>query len=165
MKPLATLVGAAIILAAAILFLVTGRAVSTSIRPALAPTRPTPAPSRSAMSVTIESVKPTTVTRKNTSVTFHLAVKGIVLDTAHMGKANVRGHGHIQLYVDRIPGDAYTRSDLKHWLASLPETTFALNLPPTLVGGPGKHRIIVALAQNDGVLYRAPVVGITITAK
>jgi hypothetical protein len=66
--------------------------------------------------------------------------------------------------VDRIPGDAYAREDLKYWLASLPETTFALNLPPALVGGSGKHRIIVALARNDDRLYRAPVACVTIIA-
>jgi hypothetical protein len=160
MKPPTTLVGASAILAAAILFLVTGCAASTATKRAT----PRPSTSRPAMSVRILSVKPATVTKKKATVTFHLRVKGLVFDTAHMGKANVRGHGHLQLYVDRIPGDAYARNDLKYWLASLAETTIALNLPPTLVGGPGKHRIIVALAQNDDVLYRAPVASITITA-
>jgi hypothetical protein len=124
------------------------------------------APSTPKMSVTIVSVKPTTVTGKNTTVTFHLRVKGIVLDAMHIGKANVRGHGHIQVYVDSIPKDAYVRKNLKqHWLASLAATTIALNLSPMLVGGRGKHRIIVALAQNNSVLYRVPPARVTITVK
>lgn len=44
-------------------------------------------------------------------------------------------------------------------------TTISLNLPPMLIGGTGKHKIIVALAQNNYVLYRTPTASITITAK
>src|SRR5947208_5177259 len=143
MKRLVTAIAASTMLAASTLVPVTGHAAST--------------PPRSSMSVTIVSVKPSTVTAKHADVTFQLRVKGLVLDATHMGKANVRGHGHIQLYVDGIPTDAYVRKDLKqHWLASLAATTLSLNLSPALVGGRGKHRIIVALAQNNDVLYRAP---------
>ena len=157
MKPPTTLVGASAILAAAILFLVTGCA---------APSPPKPSASKPAMSVRIVSVKPATVTKKKATVTFHLRVKGLVLDATHMGKANVRGHGHLQFYVDRIPSAAYVRKDLTHpWLAALGATTPVLNLSPTLIGGRGKHRILVALAQNDYVLYRARAASITITAK
>ena len=160
MKPPTTLVGASAILAAATLFLVTGCAAPTA--PKLATSRP--ATSRPPMSVRIISVKPATVTRKQATVTFHLRVKGLVFDAAHMGKANVRGHGHIQLYADKIPSDAYVRKDLtQHWLASLAATTIALNLSPPLVGGPGKHRIIVALAQNNYVLYKESSAAVTIT--
>ena len=152
MKRLVTAIAASTILAATTLVPATSHAAS--------------APSTPRMSVTIVSVTPTTVTAKHATVTFHLRVKGLVLDATHIGKANVRGRGHIQLYVDRIPTDAYARKDLKqHWLASLAATTIALNLSPTLVGGMGKHRIIVALAQNNGVLYRVPTAAISITAK
>src|SRR2546423_8329213 len=146
MKPPTTLVGASAILAAAILFLVTGCAAPAATK------RATPRPSitKPMMSVRIVSVKPATVTKKKADVTFHLRVKGIVFDTAHMGKANVRGHGHLQFYVDRIPSDAYVGKDLLHpWLASLAATSPVLNLSPSLIGGRGKHRIIVALAQNN----------------
>src|SRR5712691_10574104 len=110
MKRLVTSIAASTILAATTLFPVTGHAAS--------------APSTPAMAVTIVSVKPTTVTAQNAVVTFQLRVKGIVLDATHIGKANVRGRGHIQLYVDRIPTDAYARKDLKqHCLPSLAATT------------------------------------------
>ena len=152
MKRLVTSVAASTVLGASILFLVTGHGAST--------------PPKRAMSVTVVSVKPTTVTAKHATVTFHLRVKGIVLDATHMGKANVRGHGHIQLYANSVPKDAYVRKDLKqHWLASLAATTIGLNLLPTIVGGRGKHRIIVALAQNNGVLYKAPSAAVSITVK
>jgi hypothetical protein len=151
-KHIVTSIAASIILPASTFVPVTGHAAS--------------APSTPKMSVTIVSVKPTTVTGKNATVTFHLRVKGIVLDAMYIGKANVRGHGHIQLYVDSIPKDAYVRKDLKqHWLASLAATTLSLNLSPALVGGRGKHRIIVALAQNNSVLYHVPPASTTITVK
>jgi hypothetical protein len=152
MKRLVTAVAASAVLAAAILVPVAGHAASTL--------------PRSAMSVKIVSVRPTTVTRKQATVTFHLRVTGMVLDIAHMGQANIRGHGHIQIYVDTIPKDAYVRKDLKqHWLASLAETTIALNISPMLVGGKGKHRIIVALAQDNYVLYHALPASVTLTVK
>jgi hypothetical protein len=152
MKRLVTLVAACTILAATTLFPVTGHAA--------------PSPSTPTMSVTIVSAQPTTVTAKHATVTFHLRVKGIVLDATHIGKANIRGHGHIQLYANRIPTDAYVQKDLKqHWLASLAATTLGLNLLPTIVGGRGKHRIIVALAKNNGVLYRVRTASVTITVR
>jgi hypothetical protein len=121
---------------------------------------------RAAMKVVIASVKPTTVTKKHAAVAFRLTVKGITLDAGHMGKANVSGHGHIQLYVDKVPKDAYTKKDLKHnWLASLAAPVFGLNLSPQVLGSLGKHRIIIALAQNNYVLYRTPTAAVTITAK
>lgn len=153
MKRLVTSFLASSLMAAALLFPLIGN--SPVVRAA------TPS-----MSIKIVSVSPTTVTGKKAGVTFHLLVKGMVLDAVHMGKANVRGHGHIQLYVDKIAVDAYVKKDLQHnWLASLAATTISLNLSPTLIGGVGKHKIIVALAQNNYILYRVPAAAITITAK
>jgi hypothetical protein len=151
MKRLVTAVVTSTILAATGLSPFTGHAAFAQSKPAI--------------SVTVVSVNPTTVTAKHAAVTFHLSVKGMVLDGLHMGKVNVSGHGHIQLYVDKVPSDAYARKDLQHWLASLATTTLTLNLSPAIVGGTGKHKIIVALAQNNGVLYSAPTASITITVK
>jgi hypothetical protein len=124
---------------------------------ALATTKPS-------MSVTIVSVSPTTITTKKATVTFHLRVSRFVLDAVHMGKSNVAGRGHFQIYVDKIPTDAWVKKDLQHnWLAALAATTISLNLPPALVGGTGKHRIYVALAQNNYILYKVPTASITIT--
>ena len=154
MKALVTSVAASTILAATILLPVAGHAA--------------PIPPKTKMGVTIVSVTPKTVIRKNRFVTFRLQlhVKGLVLDPRHIGKANVRGHGHVQVYVDRIPADAYVRRDPKHWLgAPLAGTTLRITVPPTLIGARGTHRLLVALAQNNSVLYRVPASSATITVK
>src|SRR5919198_1547318 len=111
---------------------------------------PPPAAHKPAMGVTIVSLTPRTVIRKNPFVTFRiqLRVKGMVLDPKHIGQANVRGRGHIQVYVDRIPSNAYARRNPTHWL-----------------GAPGKHKLFVALAQNNSILYRGPAARTTITVK
>ena len=143
MKPLVASVAASTILAATILLPVTGHAAP-----------PAPKPS---MGISIVSLTPRTVIRKNRSVTFRiqLRVNGIVLDPRHIGKANVRGHGHIQVYVDRIPSDAYARRNPTRWLgAPLAGKTLRITVPPALLGGRGTHRLIVALAQNNSILYR-----------
>jgi len=154
MKALVTSVTASTILAATIVFPVIGHAA--------------PVPPKASMGVTIVSVTPRSVIRKNRSVTFRLQlhVRGIVLDPRHIGKANVRGQGHVQVYVDRIPADAYVRRDPKRWLgAPLAGTTLRITVPPTLIGARGTHRLIVALAQNNSVLYRVPAASTTITVK
>jgi hypothetical protein len=159
MKALVTSVAASTILAATILFPVAGQA---------APVPPQHAASKPSMRVTIVSVTPRTVIRKNRFVTFRLQlhVRGIVLDPRHIGKANVPGRGHVQVYVDRIPADAYVRRDSKRWLgAPLAGTTLRITVPPTLIGARGTHRLLVALAQNNSVLYRVPASSATITVK
>jgi hypothetical protein len=122
-----------------------------------------PSPS---MSVSIlSSTGPRTITKPQ-NVTFHLKVSGMTLDSRHMGKANVSGHGHLQVYANRIPADAYSKKDLKHnWLASLADPTFTLKLSSAVLGGKGKHKIIVALAKNNSVLYHAPTASFTITVR
>jgi len=90
------------------------------------------------------------------TVTLHLTVSGIHLDAQHIGKRAWDHQGHIQLYVDRIPRNAYTRPSLQHWLASVGATTVSLRLSKGIVGTIGRHHIIGALARNDNVLYRVP---------
>lgn len=152
MKRLVTLALASTVLAVGIIVPAQGQAAPAAPRPA--------------MRVSILSFSPTTITTGKATVTLHLRVSGIVLDAVHLGKANIAGRGHLQLYVDTIPTDAWTKKDLQHtWLASLSATTLSLNLPPALVGGAGKHTIIVALARNNCVLYRTPAARVTITVK
>lgn len=118
------------------------------------------------MSVTIVKVSTRTLTARHAAITFRLRAKGITLDAREMGRRNVAGHGHFQIYVDAIPSDAYVRKDLKrHWLAALAAPDFTLKLIPAMLGGKGKHTILVALARNDDVLYRVPAASVTITAK
>jgi hypothetical protein len=175
MKALVTSVAASTILAATILFPVAGHAAPAPPQPTASaahkppvPAAHRPAVAKPRMGVTIVAVTPKTVIRTNRSVTFRLQlhVRGIVLDPRHIGKANVPGRGHVQVYVDRIPADAYVRRDAKHWLgAPLAGTTLRITVPPTLIGARGTHRLLVALAQNNSVLYRAPAASATITVK
>lgn len=151
MKRLIILVVSVAVLASGAVLVLYGHSASGSAKPA--------------MSVRIVSTRPTTITSNHALVTFGLNATGIVLDAARIGQPNVAGHGHFQLYVDKIPADAYTKQDLQHtWLASLASTSVSLNLPPMFIGGPGKHTILVALAKNDGVLYKVPAASVTITA-
>lgn len=94
------------------------------------------------------------VLRVGGTVTLHLTVSGIHLDAQHIGKRSRDDQGHIQLYLDRIPGSAYTKPSLQHWLASVGATTVSLRLTRGIVGTTGSHQIIAALARNDNVLYR-----------
>jgi hypothetical protein len=103
---------------------------------------------------------------KSTVVTFKTKVTGITLDARHIGKPPQAGHGHLQVYVDGIPSDAWTKNDLQHhWLASVASPTFTLRLSPAILGGNGKHHIIIALASNNNVLLKAPTASITLTVK
>ena len=159
MKPLVTSVAASTILAATMLLPAMGHAAT--------PPPPTTT-SKPSMGVTIVSLTPRTVIRKNPFVTFRiqLRVKGMVLDPKHIGQANVRGRGHIQVYVDRIPSNAYARRNPTHWLgAPLAGKTLRITVPPALIGSRGTHKLIVALAQNNSILYRVPAASTTITVK
>jgi hypothetical protein len=175
-KPRVTLVAASTILAATILLPVTGHAAPAPPPQATAPAAPKPAAPavhkpaapKPSMGVSIVSLTPRTVIRKNPFVTFRiqLRVKGMVLDPRHIGQANVRGRGHIQVYVDRIPSNAYVRRNPTHWLgAPLAGKTLRITVPPTLLGSRGTHKLIVALAQNNSILYRVPAASTTITVK
>jgi hypothetical protein len=175
-KPRVTLVAASTILAATILLPVTGHAAPAPPPQATAPAAPKPAAPavhkpaapKPSMGVSIVALTPRTVIRKNPFVTFRiqLRVKGMVLDPRHIGQANVRGRGHIQVYVDRIPSNAYVRRNPTHWLgAPLAGKTLRITVPPALIGSRGKHKLIVALAQNNSILYRVPTASTTITVK
>jgi hypothetical protein len=85
----------------------------------------------------------------------------------HMGKAPIAGHGHIQFYLDRIPSDAYTRVDLHHnWIGLSATPIFTCNLAASPIKiTRGHHRIIVALAKNNMVLYRAASDAMSITVR
>src|SRR5205823_2286812 len=100
-------------------------------------------------------------------IAFYLKVTGITLDVMHIGKAPIRGQGHLQFYLDRIPSDAYTRVDLQHnWIGFSATRIFTFNLAASPVKiSRGRHRIIVALARNNMVLYRAASDALSITVR
>lgn len=103
---------------------------------------------------------------KGTIVTFHTRVTGITLDGRHMGGSPHKRFGHLQVYVDAIPADAWSRKDLMHhWLASVAAPTFTLKLSAAILGGGRRHHIIIALAGNNDVLLHAPTATMAVTVK
>ena len=113
----------------------------------------------------LPSTGPRTV-RGYQNVRVRLRTSGIVLDARWMGQRNQAGHGHIQVYRDSIPKDAYSRPDRSHnFLAALPVSSFRLGLSRSRLRSAGKHKIIVALAQNNFVLYRVPTASFTVNVK
>lgn len=119
----------------------------------------------SSMSIKLlPSSGPTTVSL-NKVITLRLKATGIVLDAAHIGKAPKNGVGHFQIYLDKIPSDAYAKKSLQsNWLAAVAAPVVPLKMAKGLVK-PGKHKIIVALAKNNYVLYRIPTASLSITVK
>lgn len=119
-----------------------------------------------AMRIASVTASPRVVIRQGI-ITFRVHVSGMKLDLRHMGKHAVAGHGHLQYYLDSIPADAYTRKDLRHaFIAAVATPLFSFNLRASRVKiAAGTHRIIVALARNDDILYRAPTASVTITVR
>jgi len=110
------------------------------------------------MSVRILSPSGPVVVRQNGRIRVSLQINGLKLAPNELGRANVPGHGHYHFYVDCIPPDAYTKPDLSTcWAGAAATPTSVLDLPSSHVKiSPGRHRLIIALAHNDHVLYRAP---------
>jgi hypothetical protein len=109
---------------------------------------------------------PSTIAGKQTLVTFHLQVHGLHLDPQHIGKKSAPTHGHIQIYLDSIPADAVTKMDMKNIFAVVGGQDFSIGVTPAWVKKhPGKHTLLIALAQNDYVLYRAKPASFAITVK
>jgi hypothetical protein len=119
----------------------------------------------SSMSVhLLPSSGPTTVAL-NKVVTLRLKASGITLDAVHIGKAPKNGVGHFQIYLDKIPADAYAKKDLNSsWLAAVAAPVIPLKLAKGMVTR-GKHKLIVALAKNNYVLYRVPTASLSVTVK
>jgi hypothetical protein len=101
-----------------------------------------------------------------TLVTFHLKVFGIKLDPAHVGKLRVAGHGHIQMYLDRIPKDATKVKDMTGVVAVVAATNFSIGFTRSWLRiHAGWHRLVVALARNDDTLYPVPPALFPVTVK
>jgi hypothetical protein len=103
----------------------------------------------------------------NKSLTLKLKVTGITLSAAHIGKKASGKEGHIQVYLDAIPKDAYKKADLKqHWLASVAATSFPMKLTSGVLGGKkGSHKLLVALAKNNNILYVGKVATLKLNVK
>lgn len=111
-------------------------------------------------------MKPVTVAA-NGKIPVDVQIMGMKVAAGAVGKANVAGEGHYHFYVDCIPADAYTMADLGHCWAGAATgmmSTFDLTTSKVKIT-PGTHLLLVALAKNDHVLYRAPASSIVFTVK
>jgi hypothetical protein len=89
-------------------------------------------------------------------ITFRLAISGMKLDAANMGKRPVAGHGHVQYYLNKIPSDAHRRPDKRNLVAAVATNSYTLSRKTSRVKLPrGRHLLYIALAQNNNVLYNA----------
>jgi hypothetical protein len=111
-----------------------------------------------APSIQVLSPQRSVTVRENGVVPIRVKVTGVTLDPSAMGRANVSGRGHFHFYIDCIPADAYTKADLAHcWGAAAGASTTQFDLSTSHVKvSPGTHLLIIALSQNDHVLYKAP---------
>jgi hypothetical protein len=88
-----------------------------------------------------------------------LKVTGITLNMSAMGRKNKAGEGHYHYYVDCIPQNSYSVGILSGcWAyanAMAGKTSFDLSASHVKIGL-GTHMLMVALAQNNHILYRVP---------
>jgi hypothetical protein len=125
-----------------------------------------PAASHAQVRVTILSSSGSSALAKKTLVALHLRIQGLILDANHIGKKPISGHGHVQVYLDRVPSDAYKTPDLRGMVAITAGELFSVDLTKSPAKShPGKHKLIVALAKNNYVLYRIPTATLSITVK
>jgi hypothetical protein len=92
---------------------------------------------------------------------------------------NAPGQGHVHIYIDCIPPDAYVKPDLASpcWEFQFPKflsgapggtMTMAGQFAPKTARvrlSKGPHLLLVALANNNHVLYRAPASAIVFVLK
>jgi hypothetical protein len=120
------------------------------------------------MSVRIVSPKDPITVPKDGKIHLKLAFKGIKLNMAAMGRKPVAGEGHYHFYVDCIPSAAYSRphnfGNCWAGAAAAPSPTFDLATSPFKIA-PGTHILLIALAQNNHVLYRANAADIVFTVQ
>jgi hypothetical protein len=119
------------------------------------------------VSIRIVSPKGPVTVAPNGSIPITVNVTGVTLAPNMLGRSNVPGYGHYHFYVDCIPPDAYVRADLSHcWAAATAATSTVFRLASSHVKiTKGTHLLLVALAQNDHVLYRAPAADIVFTVR
>ena len=127
---------------------------------------PASAHGAAAMSIQVLSPADPVSVPMNGKIPIHIKVTGIKLDMAAMGRKPVAGEGHYHIYVDCIPPVAYLRNNNLGacWATAAATTSTTFDLATSHVPvRPGPHTLFLALAQNNHVLYRAPVADIVVT--
>jgi hypothetical protein len=102
----------------------------------------------------------------NGKIPIQVAVSGIKMDMAAMGRSNVPGVGHYHLYVDCIPSIAYVRNNNLGacWAGATAATKTDFDLSTSHVKvTSGTHILLIALARNDHILYKAPAADVIFT--
>jgi hypothetical protein len=122
--------------------------------------------SNSPMRIIHVNARPATVTTKGV-ITFTVQVQGIRLNVKRIGTRPVTGEGHLQYYLDRIPGDAWTKVDYgQSYLMSVGTNVDIFGLKYSrLKFASGKHTVLVALAKNNGILYHVPIARVRISVR
>lgn len=99
-------------------------------------------------------------------IPIRVKVTGVALNAGAMGKGNVSGQGHYHFYVDCIPPAAYTQMNNfgSCWAGAVASERSIFDLGASHVKiHPGTHVLLIALARNDHILYRAPVATVVFT--
>jgi hypothetical protein len=100
-------------------------------------------------------------------LTIQASITGVALDVNALGSPPKDSQGNIQAYLDRIPPAAYHKPTLTFpWLFQVASPTITFRMPAAVLHSkPGQHRILLALARNNAVLYNVPPAAVSFTLK
>lgn len=118
------------------------------------------------MRITQFLVHPTSV-KPSGIIAFTTRATGITLSSSLHVHTNQAGHGRFQYYLDSIPRNAWTKPATHgNYLAAAVSTVLVYSVKAGHVRfHRGTHHIIVALARNDGTLYRVPTKRVTVRVR
>jgi hypothetical protein len=119
------------------------------------------------MSIKVLAVTgPHVITKNGQLIAVRVRFTGIVMDPLHIGQKSVVGHGHMQVYLNRIPSSAYKYAAPADVVVNATTSTFNFALSPHWrKAARGHHRFLVALARNDNILYRVNAGSFSLTVK
>lgn len=149
-----------------------GVAFLTSIMPLMALASQRHA-SRSGVRITMLKVsRPHEITEKKPLIYLYLRIHGLKW-TATKKHPLPRGKGFVQIYLDKIPGDAYKKVDFKGRFAAakpspLGGSRYELVIGPTAAWfklHKGHHELKIGLARNNYVMYPVKAVGFALNVK
>lgn len=142
---------------------VAGALVAATFATAVSAERHLAVPSGGRMSLRLVSPTGAVTIASRRVIFFRLHVTGMRFDAMHIGGKPVAGHGHIQVYLDRVPPVAYRKLSLTHLVVVVGAPSFRYQaLPAWIKRHHGRHRFIFALAKNNNVLYPVRTVNVTV---
>lgn len=142
-----------------LIIVVAAAATLLCLSSSLAEARSGYSPARSAMSIRIlKRSGPHTISRPHGLITFYFGVTGLRYGRNFGPTAkNRHGQGHIEMYMNAVPGDAHRKPDVRHIFNGAITSLRSVSIAPDaawLKIHKGRHTLLAVLAQNDGVLYR-----------